>query len=247
VDPGVQRHDPGRRRCLDVTGAHRTDRGGLYTCNGSGAQVWTPSPATRSSTAVGLCYKTRLLHDTGQKVQIGTCTAERTVWTPGGFVSGARRHLRWHSSGGAAPYRQRTMTRRSGSGVQRRLGQRHRNSFVRRRGPGSTTTPAAATTWAGPRRAMAQIHRQSRHAGTTTVSFRVAPSAVPTPAPGQLGGHNLSGNVNIAATGGWQNWSTSRHRHLPAGRRPELAQDKPGWNVNYLSLAAWLRVNTSAW
>jgi hypothetical protein len=73
-------------------------------------------------------------------------------------------------------------------------------------------------------------------AGAYTVSIRVAaPSAV----TGALhvanaSGTNLTGSVNIPATGGWQTWTTvTTQVTLPAGRQVlTLAQDTGGWNVN---------------
>jgi hypothetical protein len=78
-------------------------------------------------------------------------------------------------------------------------------------------------------------------AGTYTVSLRVAaPSAV----SGALhlansSGTNLTGAVNIPATGGWQTWTTiTAQLTLPAGQQVlTLAEDTGGWNINYLQLA----------
>jgi Carbohydrate binding module (family 6)/Ricin-type beta-trefoil lectin domain-like/Right handed beta helix region len=89
-------------------------------------------------------------------------------------------------------------------------------------------------------------------AGTYTVSLRVAaPSAV----TGALhlsdaSGKNLSGAVDIPATGGWQNWTTvTASVTLPAGQQVlTLNQDTGGWNINYLTFAtAGNGINTSAW
>ncbi|WP_240677202.1 carbohydrate-binding protein [Actinacidiphila soli] len=78
-------------------------------------------------------------------------------------------------------------------------------------------------------------------AGTYTVSLRVAaPSAV----TGALhlsdaSGANLSGAVDLPATGDWQNWGTvTTSVTLPAGRQVlTLNQDNGGWNVNYLTFS----------
>jgi Carbohydrate binding module (family 6)/F5/8 type C domain/Abnormal spindle-like microcephaly-assoc'd, ASPM-SPD-2-Hydin/Right handed beta helix region len=75
-------------------------------------------------------------------------------------------------------------------------------------------------------------------AGTYTVDLRLAaPSAV----TGALhlsdaSGKNLSGAVNIPATGGWQTWTTvTASVTLPAGQQIlTLNQDTGGWNINYL-------------
>lgn len=78
-------------------------------------------------------------------------------------------------------------------------------------------------------------------AGTYTVNLRVAaPSAV----TGALhlsdaSGKNLSGAINIPATGGWQTWTTvTASVTLPAGQQIlTLNQDTGGWNINYLNFA----------
>jgi hypothetical protein len=78
-------------------------------------------------------------------------------------------------------------------------------------------------------------------AGTYTVSFRVAaPSAVTDALHlSSASGANLSGNVSIPATGGWQNWSTvTATVQLAAGQQTlAVDQDNGGWNINYLSFA----------
>ncbi|MFI9103143.1 carbohydrate-binding protein [Streptomyces fildesensis] len=79
-------------------------------------------------------------------------------------------------------------------------------------------------------------------AGMYTVSLRLAaPSAV----TGALhlsdaSGTNLSGAVNVPATGGWQTWTTvTASVTLPAGRQVlTVNQDKGGWNLNQLTFAA---------
>ena len=79
-------------------------------------------------------------------------------------------------------------------------------------------------------------------AGTYTVSLRVAaPSAV----TGALhlsnaSGTNLSGAVNLPATGDWQSWGTATTQvTLPAGQQVlTLNQDNGGWNINSLQFAA---------
>jgi hypothetical protein len=78
-------------------------------------------------------------------------------------------------------------------------------------------------------------------AGTYTVSFRVAaPSAVTDALHlSSASGANLSGNVSIPATGGWQNWSTvTATVQLAAGQQTlAVDQDNGGWNINYMSFA----------
>jgi hypothetical protein len=52
-------------------------------------------------------------------------------------------------------------------------------------------------------------------------------------------GTNLSGAVNLPATGGWQTWATvTTQVTLPAGRQVlTLAQDTGGWNLNSLQFS----------
>jgi hypothetical protein len=78
-------------------------------------------------------------------------------------------------------------------------------------------------------------------AGTYTLDLRVAaPSAV----PGALhlsdaSGTNLTGAVDLPATGDWQTWGTATtHVTLPAGRQTlTLDQDSGGWNINNFGFA----------
>ncbi len=78
-------------------------------------------------------------------------------------------------------------------------------------------------------------------AGTYTVSLRMAaPSAVTDGLHlSNASGANLSGNVNIPATGDWQIWTTvTAQVTLPAGQQVlTLNQDNGGWNVNSLAFA----------
>jgi hypothetical protein len=78
-------------------------------------------------------------------------------------------------------------------------------------------------------------------AGTHTVSFRVAAPSAVTDAfhLSNASGANLSGNVNIAATGGWQTWVTvTANVTLPAGVQTlTLNQDNGGWNINYIAIS----------
>jgi len=75
-------------------------------------------------------------------------------------------------------------------------------------------------------------------AGVYTVSFRVAAPIAVTDAfhLSNSSGANLSGPVNIPATGGWQTWTTVKvNVTLPAGQQVlTLNEDNGGWNVNYL-------------
>ena len=78
-------------------------------------------------------------------------------------------------------------------------------------------------------------------AGTYTVSFRVAaPTAVTDGLHlANSSGTNLSGPVNVPATGGWQTWATvTASVTLPAGQQIlTLDQDNGGWNINDLGFA----------
>lgn len=86
-------------------------------------------------------------------------------------------------------------------------------------------------------------------AGTYTLSLRVAaPSAVTDALHlSDSSGNNLTGSVNIPATGGWQNWATvTASVTLPAGQQVlALDEDNGGWNANYLTFAG--DINSAAW
>ena len=79
-------------------------------------------------------------------------------------------------------------------------------------------------------------------AGTYTVSLRVAsPNGVTDGLHlANSAGANLSGNVNIPDTGGWQDWTTvTASVTLPAGQQTlTVDQDNGGWNLRYLAFAA---------
>jgi hypothetical protein len=87
-------------------------------------------------------------------------------------------------------------------------------------------------------------------AGTYTVGLRVAAPSAVTDAlhVSNSSGTNLSGNVNLPSTGGWQTWTTVDVTvTLPAGQQTlTLNEDNGGWNIHNLSFAA-AGINTSAW
>ena len=78
-------------------------------------------------------------------------------------------------------------------------------------------------------------------AGTYTVTFRVAGQSAVTDAfhLANAGGTNLSGNVNLPGTGGWQTWGTvTATVTVPAGIQTlTLVEDNGGWNLNYMTFA----------
>ena len=78
-------------------------------------------------------------------------------------------------------------------------------------------------------------------AGTYTVSLRVASPNGVTDALHitNLAGTNLTGNINVPATGGWQNWTTvTATVTLPAGTQTLVVdQDNGGWNLHAMSFA----------
>ena len=82
----------------------------------------------------------------------------------------------------------------------------------------------------------------SAGAGTYTVSLRVAsPSGVTDGLHiDNLAGTNLSGNINIPDTGGWQDWATvTATVTLPAGTQTLVVdQDNGGWNLHDMNFAA---------
>jgi chitinase len=79
-------------------------------------------------------------------------------------------------------------------------------------------------------------------AGTYTVSLRLAaPSAVTDGLHiASSSGANLSGNINVPATGGWQTWTTvTATVSLPAGQQTlTIDQDNGGWNIHQLTFAS---------
>jgi hypothetical protein len=79
-------------------------------------------------------------------------------------------------------------------------------------------------------------------AGTYTVSFRVAAPSAVTDAfhIADASGNNLSGSVNVPATGGWQDWTTvTASVQLSAGQQTlAVDQDNGGWNIRYLAFAS---------
>src|SRR6202012_2713943 len=79
-------------------------------------------------------------------------------------------------------------------------------------------------------------------AGTYTVGLRLAsPGAVTDGLHiANSAGTNLSGNVNVPATGGYQTWTTvNATGTLPAGTQTlTVDQDNGGWNINYLTFAS---------
>ena len=74
-------------------------------------------------------------------------------------------------------------------------------------------------------------------AGTYTVTFEVASPSGETDGfhLSNSSGTNLSGSVNVPATGGWQDWTTvTATVALPAGLQVLiLNEDNPGWNIDY--------------
>src|SRR4029077_12395540 len=91
-------------------------------------------------------------------------------------------------------------------------------------------------------------------AGTYTVSLRLASPNGVTDGLHIAGssGANLSGSVNVPATGGWQTWTTvTATVALPAGRQTlTIDQDNGGWNIYtmaYASSGSTPPPGTSAW
>jgi hypothetical protein len=79
-------------------------------------------------------------------------------------------------------------------------------------------------------------------AGTYTVTLRLAsPNGVTDGLHiASSSGTNLSGNINVPATGGWQTWATVIATvTLPAGQQTlTVDQDNGGWNIHSLAFAA---------
>jgi Alpha-L-arabinofuranosidase B, catalytic/Carbohydrate binding module (family 6) len=78
-------------------------------------------------------------------------------------------------------------------------------------------------------------------AGTYTVGLRLAsPSGVTDGLHiANSSGTNLSGNINVPATGAWQTWTTVNATvTLPAGQQTlTIDQDNGGWNIHQLTFA----------
>ena len=78
-------------------------------------------------------------------------------------------------------------------------------------------------------------------AGTYTVSLRLAAPSAVTDGLHIAGssGANLSGNINVPETGGWQTWTTvTASVTLPAGQQTlTIDQDNGGWNIHQLTFA----------
>ena len=79
-------------------------------------------------------------------------------------------------------------------------------------------------------------------AGTYTVGLRLSsPSGVTDGLHiANSSGANLSGNINVPATGAWQTWTTVNATvSLPAGRQTlTVDQDNGGWNIHQLAFAS---------
>jgi Alpha-L-arabinofuranosidase B, catalytic/Carbohydrate binding module (family 6) len=78
-------------------------------------------------------------------------------------------------------------------------------------------------------------------AGTYTVGLRLSsPSGVTDGLHiANASGANLSGNINVPSTGGWQTWTTVNATvSLPAGQQTlTVDQDNGGWNIHELTFA----------
>jgi chitinase len=79
-------------------------------------------------------------------------------------------------------------------------------------------------------------------AGTYTVSLRLASLSGATDGLhiASSSGTNLSGNINVPNTGGWQTWATvTATVTLPAGQQTlTIDQDNGGWNIRQLTFAS---------
>src|SRR5580700_2049290 len=79
-------------------------------------------------------------------------------------------------------------------------------------------------------------------AGAYTVTFRVAAVNAVTDALhiSNSSGSNLSGSVNVPATGAWQSWTNVKATvTLPAGQQTlTINQDNGGWNLNYATFTS---------
>ena len=160
---------------------------------------------------------------------------------PGGPVRRDRGGGPGHGAGGQLRHR------RAGGGVQRHLGQRQRHQLpLRRRRPGGQHRHRGGRCgddlgWT----ATGQWFKYTVNvatAGTYTVSLRLAsPSGVTDGLHiANSSGANLSGNINVPTTGGWQTWTTvTATVTLPAGQQTlTVDQDNGGWNIRQLTFAS---------
>ena len=132
--------------------------------------------------------------------------------------------------------------RRAGHRLQRHRRQRHRQRLPDRRGrPGGHHRHRRRLQPGLDRgNTVVQVHRQRRDGGH--LHGRPAPVASPAAVTDGLhiansSGTNLSGNVNVPATGGYQTWATVIATvTLPAGVQTlTVDQDHAGWNINFLA------------
>ena len=85
--------------------------------------------------------------------------------------------------------------------------------------------------------------------GTYTIAYRVASgSAGGTIKLEKAGGSPVYSTINVAGTGGWQNWTTiSQDITLPAGSQTlAIAVSQGGWNLNWFSLTSKCDNTTSS-
>jgi hypothetical protein len=252
--------------CLDVVAAGTTSGTNIdwYACNASNAQNWThESNGELLNPNSGLC-----LTDPGggAQLQIQTCTdAANQQWTlptgSGGSTPPPTGEAPYGGTAAAVPGTvQAENYDTGGQGVAYNVtavngtGNSYRSDGVDLE---ATTDTGAGDDvgWTGA----GQWFRYTVNvatAGTYTIGLRVA-------APGAVtdglhiansSGTNLSGNVNIPATGGYQTWTTVNATvTLPAGTQTlTVDQDAAGWNLNYATFASsgstgGSGINTADW
>ena len=237
--------------CLDVVAAGTTSGTNIdwYACNATPAQNWThQSNGELLNPNSGLCL-TDASSGSGTQLQLETCTAAANqLWTlptgsggnpppPGGpyggtpaAVPGTVQAANYDIGGQSVGY---NVTAVNGTG----------NSY---RSDGVDLEVCADTGcgydvgWTGA----GQWFRYTVNvasAGTYTVGLRVAAPAAVTDALhiANSSGTNLSGNVNIPATGSYQGWTTVNATvTLPAGVQTlTVDQDNAGWNLHDMVFA----------
>jgi len=73
--------------------------------------------------------------------------------------------------------------------------------------------------------------------GTYNVTARVASSSTGGSLHIELGGVNVTGTINLASTGGWQNWTSVYDTDVVLNAGPQImriSMDLSGWNLNWV-------------
>ena len=238
--------------CLDVV-AGGTGSGtnvDLYTCNGTGAQVWQhQSNGEFVNPQSGLCLTDPGNGGAGTQLQITGCSDSASQqWTlPSGGTTPPPTEAPYGGTPAPIPGTvQAANYDTGGQGVAYNVASVNGSNNSYRSdgvdletctdtGCGDDIGWTAAGQWF-------KYTVNVATAGTYTVSLRLAsPNAVTDGLHiANSSGTNLSGNINVPATGGYQTWTTvTANVTLPAGVQTlTINQDNGGWNVHQLTFAS---------